>query len=99
MSIAPTPIYSPGLEGVIAGKSAICTVGRTGDDLRYRGYSVTELSRRNVPWDEIAYMLIYNRRANAPELAKWRADIRAARELPESLVNALRSIPADSQPM
>lgn len=99
MSTAAAPVYSPGLEGVIAGKSAICTVGRTGDDLRYRGYSVTELSRNNVPWDEIAYMLIYNRRASADEIAKWRAEIKAARKLPRPLIDALRSIPADSQPM
>jgi 2-methylcitrate synthase len=91
--------YSAGLEGIIAGKSAICTVGRSGDDLRYRGYSVTELCQENIPADEVAFMLIYDRKASAGELETWREKTMAARELPAELVTTLKLIPAESTPM
>lgn len=91
--------YSAGLEGVIAGKSSICTVGRTGDDLLYRGYSIIELCSRNVPWEEVAYMLVYNRRATATEYDRWTAAIKEARVLPDSMLRLLRDIPRDAHPM
>lgn len=84
---------------MIAGKSAICTVGRTGDDLLYRGYSIIEMCSRNVRWEEIAFMLIYDRRASGDELKAWNAAIVAGRELPKELVQVLQLIPADTHPM
>lgn len=91
--------YSAGLEGIIAGKSAICTVGSTGDSLHYRGYDIEDMCEKQVPWDEMAYMLIYDRRASESELDKWRARIIAARQIPKALQRALESLPADTHAM
>lgn len=99
MSIGRAAEYSAGLEGVIAGRSSICTVGKAGDDLLYRGYSVTELSSSDVPWEEVAFTLVYDRRASAEELLEWSDRIRKARTLPQGLLDVLHRIPEDAHPM
>ncbi|CAN5339569.1 2-methylcitrate synthase [soil metagenome] len=91
--------YAPGLEGIIAGKSAICTVGREGNDLQYRGYSIVDMCAKNAPWEEMAFMLIFDRRATKAELSEWREAIIAHRQIPDSLKRALESIPAEAHPM
>jgi len=91
--------YSAGLEGIIAGKSAICTVGKSGDDLLYRGYSIVDMCNKNAPWEEVAYMVVHDKRPSAAEYEKWTTAIKAGRVLPPELVSTLQSIPADTHPM
>jgi citrate synthase len=88
-------IYSPGLEGVIAGETAISTV--TGG-LRYRGYPVTELAEK-CGFDEVAYLLLHGELPTSRELAEFQKRLAAARQLPEALYALLRSLPADVIPM
>lgn len=91
--------YAPGLEGVIAGQTAICTVGREGNDLLYRGYSIIDLCGKNVPWEEVAFMLIWNRRATPAEADQFRRAIVSHRDIPDALKRALESLPATTKPM
>jgi citrate synthase len=82
-------IYSPGLEGVIAGETAISSVE---DGLRYRGYAVGELVSQ-CTFDEVAYLLLYGDLPNQNQLSSYRQCIAAARRLPEPLRELLKSLP------
>src|SRR5215472_9460033 len=88
-------IYSPGLEGVVAGETAISTV--TGG-LRYRGYPVTELAEKST-FDEVAYLLLHGELPTVEELAEFQKRIATARCLPEPLINLLGAIPAGTPSM
>src|SRR6266516_510073 len=90
-SMSAPEIYSPGLEGVIAGETAISTV--TGG-LRYRGYPVTELAQL-VSFDEVAYLLLYDELPTAKELAEFQKRVAAARKLPAPLSDLLKALPKD----
>jgi citrate synthase len=89
MQMSAGEIYSPGLEGVIAGETAISTV--TGG-LRYRGYPVGELVER-ASFDEVAYLLLHGELPTARQLADFQARLAAARHLPDALRVLLRSLP------
>ncbi len=88
-------IYSPGLEGVIAGETAISTVE---GGLRYRGYPVGELCE-SCSFEEVAYLLLHGELPTKAELAAFQQRIVAARHLPETLRTLLRSLPRDVVPM
>jgi 2-methylcitrate synthase/citrate synthase II len=88
-------IYSPGLEGVIAGETAISTI--TGG-LRYCGYPVTELAE-HATFEEVAYLLLYGELPNAKQLTEFKQRVAAARKIPEPLRNLLKALPADVIPM
>src|SRR5206468_2551201 len=88
-------VYSPGLEGVIAGETAISTV--TGG-LRYRGYPVTELAQL-ATFDEVAYLLLYEELPNAKQLADFQKRVADARKLPAALSELLKALPKDAIPM
>ena len=88
-------VYSPGLEGVIAGETAISTVE---GGLRYRGYPVTELAEK-AGFDEVAYLLLHGELPGAAQLADFRKRIAAARQLPESLPALLKALPRSTSPM
>jgi citrate synthase len=88
-------IYSPGLEGVIAGETAISTV--TGG-LRYRGYPVTELAEK-ATFEEVAYLLLHGELPNASQLADFSKRVAAARAIPEPLRDLLKAIPRSTPPM
>src|SRR4051794_13044943 len=88
-------IYSPGLEGVIAGETAISTV--TGG-LSYRGYSIEDLAR-NATFEEVAYLLLYGDLPNAQQLEQLRKRMAAAAQVPGPIIEALRQIPAATSPM
>src|SRR5262245_47152300 len=90
-----TEVYSPGLEGVIAGETAISTI--TGG-LRYRGYPVTELAE-HATFEEVAYLLLYGELPTSKQLADFNKRVAAARKIPESLRDLLKVIPADAVPM
>jgi 2-methylcitrate synthase/citrate synthase II len=88
-------VYSPGLEGVIAGETAISTVE---GGLRYRGYPVTELAEK-AGFDEVAHLLLHGELPSAAQLADFRKRIAAARQLPESLQALLKALPRTAPPM
>jgi citrate synthase len=88
-------IYSPGLEGVIAGETAISTVE---GGLRYRGYPVTELAEK-VRFLEVAHLLLHGDLPSRSALADFEKRVAAARELPEPLLQLLKAIPSKTTPM
>src|SRR5438034_4059584 len=90
-----TEVYSPGLEGVIAGETALSTVE---GGLRYRGYPVTELAER-CTFEEVAYLLLHGELPRKAELAAFQQRIVAARKIPESLRALLKALPKDVVPM
>lgn len=90
--------YSKGLEGVIAGESAICTVGRAGDDLLYRGYSVYELVKV-ASFEDVAAMLVLGEKPNPAQSAEFARQVVAGRRMSKGLMEVLDRIPATSHPM
>ncbi|NLG75632.1 MAG: 2-methylcitrate synthase [Xanthomonadaceae bacterium] len=89
---------SVALSGVVAGNTALCTVGRTGNDLRYRGYDILEIAEA-CEFEEIAYLLIYGKLPNRPELAAYKTRLRTLRGLPAIVRAALELLPANTHPM
>lgn len=87
-----------GLRGQSAGRTAICTVGHTGDGLRYRGYDMAELADK-ASFEEVAYLLAHGELPTATELQQYKADLIALRGLPVELTDVLERIPKDAHPM
>jgi 2-methylcitrate synthase len=87
-----------GLEGIIAGDTAIATVGKEGKGLTYRGYSIYDLAEQST-FEEVAYLLIYGRLPTQNELHRYKGDLLALRGLPAPLKTVLEQIPADTHPM
>ncbi len=87
-----------GLEGVIAGDTAIATVGKEGKGLTYRGYSIYDLAE-HATFEEVAYLLIYGRLPTQAELNNYRKTLSANRGLPAPLKTVLEQIPSDTHPM
>src|ERR1700722_8710521 len=92
------PKKSVALSGVPAGNTALCTVGRTGNDLHYRGYDILEIATR-CKFEEIAYLLIHGKLPNHAELASYRTKLKALRGVPANVRTALEALPASSHPM
>jgi len=92
------PKKSVVLSGVTAGNTALCTVGRTGNDLHYRGYDILEIATV-CEFEEIAYLLIHEKLPNRAELAAYKAKLRSLRGLPTTVRSALEVLPASSHPM
>jgi 2-methylcitrate synthase len=92
------PKKSVALSGVTAGNTAMCTVGRSGNDLHYRGYDILDLADQ-CEFEEVAYLLVHGRLPNAAELAGYKAKLKALRGLPASVRAALEALPAASHPM
>lgn len=89
---------SVALSGVVAGNTALCTVGRTGNDLRYLGYDILDFAD-TAEFEEIAHLLVHGKLPNAAELAAYKTKLRALRGLPAQLKTVLESLPAASHPM
>jgi 2-methylcitrate synthase len=89
---------SVALSGTTAGNTAVCTVGRTGNDLHYRGYDIGDLAEQ-CDFEEVAYLLIHGKLPNRAELAAYRAKLRALRGLPTPLKAVLEQLPAAAHPM
>ena len=87
-----------GLAGVIAGRTAIATVGKEGKGLTYRGYSIHDLAE-NSTFEEVAYLLIYGRLPKQAELDPYKAKLRAMRGLPPQLKTVLELVPRSTHPM
>jgi len=92
------PKKSVALSGVVAGNTALCTVGRTGNDLHYRGYDILELAEA-CEFEEIAHLLVHGRLPNAVELAAYKRKLRALRVLPQALRDVLELLPPATHPM
>ena len=95
---AVKPKKSVALSGVVAGNTALCTVGRTGNDLSYRGYDILHIAT-SCEFEEIAHLLIHERLPNRAELAAYRRKLLALRGLPANVRVVLESLPASSHPM
>ncbi len=95
---APKAKKSVALSGVPAGNTALCTVGRTGNDLHYRGYDILDFADE-AEFEEIAYLLVHGKLPNAAELAGYKMKLKALRGLPASLKASLELIPAAAHPM
>ena len=87
-----------GLRGQVAGETALCTVGKTGAGLTYRGYDITELAD-NAQFEEVAYLLLRGKLPNQQELDAYKEKLRGMRALPEALKTTLEQIPKDAHPM
>jgi 2-methylcitrate synthase len=94
----PKPKKSVALSGVIAGNTALCTVGRTGNDLHYRGYDILEIANASE-FEEIAYLLIHEKLPNRAELTAYRTKLKNLRSLPATVRTVLEALPASSHPM
>lgn len=94
----PKPKKSVTLSGVVAGNTALCTVGRTGNDLHYRGYDILDLAK-TCEFEEIAHLLIHGKLPNHTELAVYREKLAGLRGLPAAVENMLEQLPAASHPM
>jgi 2-methylcitrate synthase len=92
------PKKSVALSGVTAGNTALCTVGRTGNDLHYRGYDILEIATVSE-FEEIAYLLIHEKLPNRAELAAYKSKLRSLRGLPTTVRSALELLPASAHPM
>ncbi|HEX8874978.1 MAG TPA: 2-methylcitrate synthase [Nitrosospira sp.] len=86
------------LSGVMAGNTAISSVGRTGNDLHYRGYDILDVAEK-CEFEEIAYLLIHEKLPTQPELDAYKAKLKNLRNLPESLKMILEQIPETAHPM
>ncbi|GAB3471475.1 2-methylcitrate synthase [Massilia terrae] len=97
-----TPTFKPkksvALSGVAAGNTALCSVGRSGNDLHYRGYDILDVAT-NSEFEEIAYLLVHGKLPNVAELKGYKAKLKALRGLPQSVKSALEALPASSHPM
>ncbi|MDP6699469.1 MAG: citrate/2-methylcitrate synthase, partial [Candidatus Latescibacteria bacterium] len=90
--------YSPGLEGVIAGESALSRIDVEINRLILRGYDLVELTE-NTRYEEVAYLLLYGDLPTAAELDAFNGELRAQRDLPGPVVDLLRAAPSDAHPM
>ncbi|MFM1788629.1 MAG: hypothetical protein RLZZ166_1096 [Pseudomonadota bacterium] len=95
---APKPKKSVALSGVTAGNTALCTVGRTGNDLAYRGFDILDLASA-CEFEEVAHLLVHGKLPNAAELAGYKKKLKALRGLPAAVMSALEALPASAHPM
>lgn len=86
------------LSGINVGDTAICTVGKTGDSLFYRGYNIHDLADY-CEFEEVAYLLIYGKLPSPPELSAYKAKLSGLRNLPDIVCTVLEAIPASAHPM
>ena len=92
------PKKSVALSGVVAGNTALCTVGRSGNDLHYRGYDILALSE-TCEFEEVAYLLLYGKLPSIAELRAYKAKLKSLRGLPASVKETLEQLPAATHPM
>jgi 2-methylcitrate synthase len=94
----PRAKKSVALSGTTAGNTAICTVGRTGNDLHYRGYDILDLAR-HCEFEEVAFLIVHGKLPNAEELECYKSRLRSLRNLPQAVKIALEQIPSSAHPM
>ncbi|MEG0226976.1 MAG: 2-methylcitrate synthase [Comamonas sp.] len=94
----PKPKKSVALSGVTAGNTALCTVGKTGNDLHYRGYDILDIAEV-CSFEEIAHLLVHGKLPTRAELKAYKARLKSMRGLPASVKDALEQLPANAHPM
>lgn len=94
----PKPKKSVALSGVPAGNTALCTVGRSGNDLHYRGYDILEIAEA-CEFEEVAHLLVHGKLPNVAELKGYKEKLKRLRGLPLVVRTALEALPAASHPM
>ncbi|MGB5866728.1 MAG: 2-methylcitrate synthase [Arcobacteraceae bacterium] len=92
------PKKSVALSGQSAGNTAICTVGKSGNDLHYRGYDILEFADKSE-FEEIAYLIVYGKLPTQAELDKYKTKLQGLRDLPEGVKIALEQLPKTAHPM
>lgn len=92
------PKKSVALSGVTAGNTALCSVGKTGNDLHYRGYDILDVAN-TCEFEEIAYLLVHGKLPTAAELKGYKVKLKSLRGLPQSVKSALEALPASAHPM
>ena len=92
------PKKSVALSGVTAGNTALCSVGKTGNDLHYRGYDILDVAA-TCEFEEIAFLLVHGKLPNAAELKGYKNKLKALRGLPQAVKQALEALPASAHPM
>ncbi len=97
-AVTPKPKKSVALSGVTAGNTALCTVGRTGNDLHYRGYDILDVADV-CEFEEIAYLLVHGKLPTQAELDSYKLKLKALRGLPANVKAALEWVPASAHPM
>ena len=95
---SPPRKKSVALSGVVAGNTALCTVGRSGNDLHYRGYDILDVAE-TCEFEEIAHLLVHETLPTRAELAAYRAKLERQRGLPDGVRKVLEALPASSHPM
>ncbi|GGC80255.1 bifunctional 2-methylcitrate synthase/citrate synthase [Vreelandella lutescens] len=96
--MADKPLAGAGLRGQSAGATALCTVGKTGSGLTYRGFDIKELAEK-AKFEEVAYLLLKGKLPNQAELDHYITKLKGLRGLPEALKTVLEQIPKDAHPM
>ena len=97
-AVLPKAKKSVALSGTAAGNTAICTVGRTGNDLHYRGYDILDFAE-TCEFEEIAYLIVHGKLPGRAELAAYKHKLRTLRGLPAAVRQALEVLPASAHPM
>jgi 2-methylcitrate synthase len=92
------PKKSVALSGVVAGNTALCTVGKSGNDLHYRGYDIYDLAEK-ATFEEVAHLLIHESLPNKSQLETYKTKLKSLRGLPEVVKNILIQIPSSAHPM
>ena len=99
---APTGAFKPkksvALSGTTAGNTALCTVGRTGNDLHYRGYDILDIAT-TCEFEEVAYLLVHGKLPTVAELAGYKTKLKALRGVPAAVKAALEQLPPSAHPM
>jgi 2-methylcitrate synthase len=94
----PKPKKSVALSGIAAGNTALCTVGRSGNDLHYRGYDILDIAEA-AEFEEIAYLLVHGKLPTVAELSGYKAKLKALRGVPANVKAILEWLPASAHPM
>ncbi len=94
----PKPKKSVALSGVVAGNTALCTVGLTGNDLHYRGYDILDVAE-TCEFEEIAHLLVHAKLPTAAELKSYKAKLKSLRGIPLAVQEVLECLPASAHPM
>ena len=100
--MSDTPAFKPkksvALSGMAAGNTAICTVGKTGNDLHYRGYDILDVAE-TCEFEEIAYLIVHEKLPTRAELEAYKAHLKSMRDLPQAVKTVLEQLPASAHPM
>jgi 2-methylcitrate synthase len=97
-TVGPKPKKSVALSGVVAGNTALCTVGLHGNDLHYRGYDILDMAEA-CEFEEIAHLLVHGKLPNKTELAAYKTKLKSLRGIPVAVQDVLESLPASAHPM